>query len=186
MMITYEREKLINALIYFSENVLYPGKTKLFKLLNYLDFLHFEKTGRSVTGLKYYAWDQGPVPKDLYYEWDEPLPDFIVHLAKKRVVFGKITRQELTARKRFDDALFSVFELRLLSQLAKAHFKDNAADIVEKTHFETRPWHEIYEVQGRRSEEIPYDLVLLRRGNESDMEILERAEEYKALKQHYQ
>ena len=39
------------------------------------DFLHFKETGKSVTGLEYFAWEQGPVPKALYYELDEMKPD---------------------------------------------------------------------------------------------------------------
>ena len=70
------REKLLNALVYFTSNVNHAGKTKLFKLLYSMDFLHFEKTGRSVTGLKYFAWEKGPVPVELYDEWKSPARDF--------------------------------------------------------------------------------------------------------------
>ncbi|MFC1858011.1 Panacea domain-containing protein [Thermodesulfobacteriota bacterium] len=38
------------------------------KLLYFLDFIHFKHTGKSVTGLDYYAWQMGPVPRDLYEE----------------------------------------------------------------------------------------------------------------------
>jgi hypothetical protein len=55
MLITYERNKLINAIVYFAQNTQHLGKTKLFKLLYLLDFEHFRQTGRSVTGLDYYA-----------------------------------------------------------------------------------------------------------------------------------
>lgn len=68
MMITYHREKLINAMIYFARNTLYCGTTKLLKLLYFLDFKHFKETGKSVTGQDYYAWDMGPVPKDVFDE----------------------------------------------------------------------------------------------------------------------
>ena len=186
MMITHEREKLLHVLIYFSENVVKPGKIKLFKLLNFLDFLHFEKTGRSITGLQYYAWEQGPVPRDLYYEWPHPKRDFNEHLSKGKVPAGNYERQFLIRRVAFDEDLFSIFELKLMKKLAKAHMNDNAGDMIEKTHFDTRPWHEVYEVQNRPSAEIPYDLVLLRRNSPEDREVLERAEEYNALKAHYQ
>src|SRR3989344_7847794 len=75
MLITHEREKLLNAIIYFAAHTLHCGKTKLFKLLCLLDFEHFRLTGRSVTGLKYYAWEKGPVPVALEDEWGEFKPD---------------------------------------------------------------------------------------------------------------
>ena len=59
MLIDHHREKLINAIIFFLQNTKYCGKTKLFKLLYLLDFMHFRATGRSVTGMKYYAWGHG-------------------------------------------------------------------------------------------------------------------------------
>jgi len=62
MIITHQRDKLINAIIYLSSNTNYCGKTKLMKLLYFRDFKHFRQTGKSVTGLDYYAWEMGPVP----------------------------------------------------------------------------------------------------------------------------
>ena len=80
MLVTRHREKLLNALIYFSENVMNPSKTKYYKLLNYLDFMHFQRTGRSVTGLDYFAYPRGPLPKALSKEWDNPKQDFNQYL----------------------------------------------------------------------------------------------------------
>lgn len=61
----FAKEKLYEALDYFSRNVKYPGKVKLFKLLYYLDLMVFRRTGRRVTGLSYEAWPMGPVPAEL-------------------------------------------------------------------------------------------------------------------------
>ncbi len=68
MLISHEREKLLEAVKYFAANTKYCGLTKLFKLLFFFDFTHFRETGRSVTGLNYQAWQRGPVPADLYGE----------------------------------------------------------------------------------------------------------------------
>ncbi|EQD73859.1 hypothetical protein B1A_04740, partial [mine drainage metagenome] len=62
MLISHEREKLINAIIFFAIHTRFLGKTKLFKLLYFLDFEHHKETGRSVTGMDYFAWKMGPVP----------------------------------------------------------------------------------------------------------------------------
>lgn len=60
MLITHEREKLINAIIFFANHTKHLGKIKLFKLLYLLDFEHFRQTGQNVTGLDYRAWKFGP------------------------------------------------------------------------------------------------------------------------------
>jgi len=183
MLKTREREKLINALIYFSQNVINPSKTKIFKLLNYLDFLHFEKTGKSVTGLKYFAWDRGPVPEELYNEWKAPQKDFNLHLKKAKKAFQNGWVSEyLEPRKKFDAKFFSPFELRLMENLAKKHFRDNADQMSEKTHFQTGPWDEVYNVQKTPSAEIPYELTLLRRGSDEDLDVLALSKEYKEIR----
>ena len=41
------------------------GRTKLAKLLYYLDFDHYEKQGQSVTGAEYLHWARGPYPKQM-------------------------------------------------------------------------------------------------------------------------
>src|SRR3990170_4026398 len=65
------REKLLQAILFFATNVHYPSKVKIFKLLFFLDFEHFNETGKSVTNLKYYAFPFGPVPGDLHDEIEE-------------------------------------------------------------------------------------------------------------------
>ena len=61
------KDKIANAIIYFAQHATSQGKplglTKLMKLLFYLDFEFYQKTGFSSTGLDYFAWEQGPVPK---------------------------------------------------------------------------------------------------------------------------
>ena len=62
------RQKLINAIVFFASNTQFCGKIKLFKLLYLMDFEHFGKTGKSVTGFEYEAWKFGPVPTALMEE----------------------------------------------------------------------------------------------------------------------
>ena len=71
----HSREKLLNAVIFFATSTKFCGKTKLYKLLYFLDFTHFMEVGRSVTGLEYFAWPKGPVPVQLHEEIDDPPDD---------------------------------------------------------------------------------------------------------------
>ncbi|MCP5195527.1 MAG: SocA family protein [Gammaproteobacteria bacterium] len=165
MLIHHEREKLINAIIYFAKNTRFLGKTKLFKLLYFLDFEHFKETGRVVTGLDYYAWKMGPVPVALYEEVDVPEPDMAerVEFEEKPTRHG---RPMLVVKPiaEFDDSYFTKRELRIMQNLV-TEFRDALAeDMIETTHLENQPWHKVYVEKGRRQERIPYELAL--RGQE--------------------
>ncbi len=48
---------------YFAQKI-EPFKTKMNKLLFYADFLHYSRTGYSISGLTYIAITRGPVPKN--------------------------------------------------------------------------------------------------------------------------
>ena len=137
MLISHEREKLLNAIIYFAKNTRFLGKTKLCKLLYFLDFEHFKETGRSVTGMDYFAWKMGPVPIALYEEIDMPEHDMAEKLEfiEKPTQYGKpMLVVEPIAE--FDPSHFSHRELRILDDLAKEFGDTRADDMIEATHLE--------------------------------------------------
>lgn len=62
------RSKFDNLVLYVckkSESDLKLGRTKLNKLLYYIDFGYYRKTGESVSGEPYMAIDNGPVPRHM-------------------------------------------------------------------------------------------------------------------------
>ena len=69
MFVSREREKLINAIVFFLKNTNHCHTLKLFKLLNLADFEHFRQKGRTITGLQYRALPKGPVPTALLDEF---------------------------------------------------------------------------------------------------------------------
>lgn len=161
MLTHHEREKLINAIVFFAGRTKKCGKVKLFKLLYFLDFEHFRQTGRSVTGLDYYAWPKGPVPVALNNEISSPSSD----LAQKvgfQTIQTRFTRPMLLiqAKAEFDSSHFTKRELRLLEQLAAEYENTLADDMIEATHLETLPWHRVYCDEGRQQALIPYKYAL--------------------------
>ena len=168
MIANHDRAKLVNAIVYFGQHTKKCGMTKLFKLLYFLDFEHYKKTGRSVTGLRYFAWPMGPVPVSLKEELSQPEAD----LGEKIIIREVPTRFEqplrlIEAKGTFDPAHFSKREIRMLKELAN-EYKDSTADeMIEATHLETLPWHRVFEDEKRRQAEIPYDYVL--RPDEAEM-----------------
>jgi hypothetical protein len=70
--VSHDRERLSDSIIFFSARTELAARSKLFNLLFLLDFTHFRRTGRSVTGLEYRAERTGAVPPVLNDAWDNP------------------------------------------------------------------------------------------------------------------
>jgi uncharacterized phage-associated protein len=119
MLITHKREKLLNAIIFFASNTHFLGKTKLFKLLFFLDFEHFKDTGRSVTGMDYFAWPMGPVPNSLATEIEKPEADMLSKIQFSKVPAGNAYRLAVAPLAKFDATHFSKRELRIMAKLAE-------------------------------------------------------------------
>ncbi len=178
MLLSHEREKLINVIIFFANHTRFLGKTKLCKLLYFLDFGHFKETGRSVTGLEYYAWKMGPVPVALYEEVEMPEPD----LGQKVEFVEKPTKRgpmlEVKPLADFDEALFSKRELRMMRGLADEFRDTQAEDMIEAAHLENQPWHKIYVEQGKRQSLIPYELALRRQEGADMREVIDERQAF--------
>lgn len=146
MIVTHHREKLINAIVYFADHTRYCGKTKLLKLLYFLDFSHFKQTGKSVTGLDYFAWEMGPVPKELFEELTGNMkPDLsaAIHDLPRGEGF-----QQIRHKKNFDSRYFSEKEMKLLQDLSFIFQDAKAYDMVESTHLKNEPWDKTLKQEG--------------------------------------
>lgn len=180
MLISRDREKLINAIVFFAGNTRFCGKTKLFKLLYLLDFHHFRETGRSVTGLEYRAWKNGPVPFALVQEWDNFEPDLAaaIDVVAERVI--DYDRQRLVPKKPFQDGQFTKRELRLMQELAERHRDEMTRPLIGLTHAELGPWDKIWDGGHGNNERIPYALAVP--DDDPNREaVLEAAREFDAI-----
>jgi uncharacterized phage-associated protein len=165
--------------VYFAKNTRHIGKTKLFKLLYYLDFIHYSEVGRSVTGQDYYAWDMGPVPRTLNDEFQNPKPDFDQHFSITSKALRKREGEwiEIKPQVPFDPSYFTRRELRIMKELSKEYRDTLAEDMVQETHLENTPWHQVYEVEGRAYDLIPYDLAIKKAEAEVMRDIIKEHEE---------
>lgn len=160
MLIGRDRQKLIQACVYFATHTQGCGKVKLFKLLYLLDFAHFRETGRSVTGLDYLAWRLGPVPIELAQEWDELEPDLAAAI---EIVLEQVfdhVRERVVPRVGFDDSHFTRRELSLLRQLAEQYATDLSQPMVNVTHADRSPWATIWDGGRGSNQRIPYTLAV--------------------------
>ena len=57
-----------------------------------------------------------------------------------------------------------------MQQLATQYRDATANEMVEATHLENRPWHQVYEVEKRHQANIPYELAL----NKQEVEAMQR------------
>lgn len=164
MSLTREREKLLNAIIFFCNNTQKCYKLKLMKLLYYLDFWHFKETGRSVTGLKYNAWEKGPVPVKVYHEIaPEKNPDDLKeYLFVEEEILNEITGSKkfvIKPKKEFNPKIFSKREIAILKKVAEI-FKDAPGDLMkDATHLKNAPWDKTIKDKGQNAE-IDYMLSL--------------------------
>jgi uncharacterized phage-associated protein len=184
MIITHEREKLLQAINFFVRGTRKCGEIKLFKLLYFLDFEHFKMTGRSVTELDYFAWKMGPVPVSLFEEIESPQPDMAstFHFEEKSIRNGTQTMLVVTPQKPFSNEHFTRRELELMDSLAKRYKDTEADDMIEATHLENLPWDHVFNKEGKKQQLIPYDLAI--RPGERDS-VRKIASEHQELIEHY-
>lgn len=155
MIISHSREKLLNLIAYFTKHTKNCGKTKLFKLLYYADFRHFKETGKSITDLKYYAWEKGPVPAELYKELKHPKQDFMALFNIMKVDDNTL---QLKMKKPLDTKHFTKREMNIIEETAFI-FKDaTAGEMIKYTHLPNNPWSKTLEKKGK-SKEIDYTLA---------------------------
>ena len=183
MLISHDREKLIEIVKFFAQQTKRLGKIKLFKLLYFLDFTHFRETGRSVTGMDYFAWKMGPVPVELFNEIEAPGDEWSGQVSFESIPVQKGTMLKVDALSDFDSTHFSRRELRIMQALAD-QFKNSIADeMVEATHLENLPWHQVFEVEGRKQAQIPYSMSLLKQDQELMEDVInDRAEMLSAIR----
>lgn len=155
-----EREKLIQAVVFFASNTAHCGKIKLIKLLYLLDFEHFRQTGRNVTGLDYSAWKLGPVPAAFFQEWEQWQGDFADAIAIQPERVHDHELQKVVPRGDFDDRHFTPRELRLMRELAQRFHDERSQPLINFTHAERGPWSKIWDSGRGFNQHIPYSLAI--------------------------
>ena len=133
-------EKLQQVILFFLERInnVQLGRTKLMKLLYFVDFDHYELHGRSVTGAMYRKLPHGPYPKDA--------EKLIVDMKKRELVRevkvdhnGYTQHRLITLRAKFEPSKFSGEELQTLERVATRWADASAAQIEAASHAEA-PW----------------------------------------------
>lgn len=158
-----QREKLLNAIVYFAKNTKYCYHLKLMKLLYFLDFWHFRETGRSVTGLSYQAWERGPVSPVVYHELkpENNPKDLKEHVFVQYRQFDKKEGECLfiQSKKTFNPKIFTKRELEILERVAYIFKESKAQEMTDASHLPNSPWSTTVKQKGE-SGLIDYELAL--------------------------
>jgi len=138
---------------------------KLFKLLYFLDFIHFKFYGTTVTGLDYFAWPKGPVPRKLYDDFSN---EEILARYKEYFRVIKETDEDDSSSYSFKISLnkkspglklFTPNELKIMDDVA-FQFKDSTAtEMSEITHLKNTPWDKTIKQKGK-NQLIDYELAI--------------------------
>lgn len=163
LFVNRRREKLLNAIAYFTRNTRRCHTLKLFKLLNFLDFEHYRQTGRSVTGLSYQALPKGPVPGELLNEIQQKSGKETSDLMVKETfddVSGEVIRRDFEVLKDFDETYFTPRELKIMERLVFIFGEAGSDDMIVHSHDPKLPWKKIYGKGEGNGCSIPYELAL--------------------------
>jgi transcriptional regulator with XRE-family HTH domain len=148
-------QKLGTMVKYFAQQ-LQPFTTKMNKLLFYADFLHYSRTGFSITGLTYIAITHGPVPQNYGSIYDRLFTTGIVALAE--VDFNDFTGEKFTNTGNSPDMeLFTPTELKAILDVEKQLGNLNTNQIITKSHNENA-WQQNVDNFGRISYDYGFEL----------------------------
>jgi uncharacterized phage-associated protein len=149
MFISRNREKLVNAIVYFLRETNHCHTLKLFKLLNFSDFEHFRQTGRTIFGLEYRALPKGPVPTKLLEEikrgGDQDLKGAVNLTNVVDEITGELKRRDLKPRVDFDKTWFTPREIKVIARIAELFRDLKADDMSEFSHQNKKPWATIFQ-----------------------------------------
>lgn len=152
--------EMFTEMIRFFAGKLKPYKTKLNKLLFYADFIMYERSGFSMSGMRYVAIQMGPVPDKYDSIYD--------HLARKddfdiiTTLFadgGVGEKFEPNTKYDFNPDLFSSNELTVLEEIAKKFKHTTTKEIIDISHKE-KGWIVNKATNGIIDYKFGFDIVL--------------------------
>lgn len=160
--------KILNGIKYFAKKTKLVGRTKLFKLLYFWDFIHFKKYGFSVTGYTYYTFPFGPVPRELYEQIDKDnLPSELANELK--IIPDDAYEDKFDSYKKFriiaknpnkiDLDWLSPIERQTLELVAEIFRDSSATEMSEITHLRNSPYDKTIKEFGM-GKPISYELAI--------------------------
>lgn len=154
--------KMVNAIMHFANSVKYPYKIKIFKLLHFLDFIHFSQVGIPVTNQSYKAFERGPVPIELYNDIEKnTLSSYFLDNIKimPRKFDDKEAFEFRPKKKKPNMEVFTPREIEIIKNLSLMYKNATADEMTEASHLKNLPWSKTVKEKGLHSD-IDYFLAI--------------------------
>lgn len=192
------RNKIIEAIVYFSKALKYPSKMMIYKVLAELDYRHFLETGLPVTNLEYFAWKWGPVPKDFDKEISDRKQD-IICIPKDFTNSIYVDTREWVNKKTGEDCkmflfkskrkpnleIFSPRQKKILDQVAAIYKDATPTQASQASHEKDKPWQKTIALKGREGDLIDFFEILPKNSKIDKDEAKERLNEILAFTHNY-
>lgn len=146
---TFSLKKFLNAALFFMNQVPQLTKTKLNKLMFYMDFKYFQTHTVSITGIPYARINYGPVPDQYSLLYGLMAAQELVLIEEASA--DQYTWEYFDARTHADESVFNVDELDVLRQVA-TRFKDQSARQISEISHQEDAWKKT-----PNSEQISYE-----------------------------
>jgi putative zinc finger/helix-turn-helix YgiT family protein len=128
--------KFTELIVFFAEK-LNPFKTKLNKLLFYADFVMYDRSGFSMSGMRYRAMPLGPVPDKFDSIFDHLAINDEFDIISKIFDDGGIGEKfKPNPKHKFNPDLFSADELSVLEEVVKKFRNTSTNEIINISHKE--------------------------------------------------
>ena len=181
------KDKYIHSILFFLERInnKYLGKTKLMKLLYFLDFGFYENNEVSITNDKYVWYPHGPYPSraDIILKYMENRE----LIERSMVRFGNKKQERYLPVEKFSASFFSAEELKSLERIA-AYYEDYSTQEIEDEAHRDIPWLLSKPEEGKKTGGyIDYKLALYRHNvlpsdeDEKETEILSKSRKFREL-----
>ena len=161
-----DKEKLGNTVVYIASHTNNLSKTKLLKLLYFMEEYSVRRFHTPFLGLPYEVWQAGPVVKDVFIDLSET-PVILDGYVTKEIV-GDATY--ILPAKSFSDDEFSDNDMLVMDEVIKKFGNKTAKELVGITHKNGSLWHKIAK---RNNLLVPFESKLM---NNSDC-VIDFAEE---------
>jgi hypothetical protein len=149
-MLSYQKERIDNALLFFAQNHYkktkkYLSQTFLYKYLAFFEFRYLKKAGDMPLELTYKAMEHGPVPMEIYNNRDNP--NYF-----SKIVFEPIQTKSgksmylVKPKGTFDSDYFADAELKEMNELIDIFAKRwvGATEMSEASHQDIKAWKKTY------------------------------------------
>lgn len=134
-----DKNKLGNTVVYIASHTKNLSKTKLLKLLYFMEEYSVRRFHTPFLGLPFEVWQAGPVVKDVFIDLSETpviLDGFITKQVKGDATY-------IQAAKEFCDDEFSDNDLVVMQDVLKKYGDKSAKELVGLTHQKGTLWYKV-------------------------------------------